>query len=134
MLDFTTKAINSKFQNHRLKLEDSDGLEPFIYITSQKKRIIAFVNSLLSVTPKVELGVSIAVKLGKPLESDIVEALFNLAMSRVSSQLTDVEYLQQVDALMSQLNVFATGGSGWVVGILTRLEIKTVSRSKVTGG
>ena len=55
-------------------------------------------------------------------------------MSRVSPQLTDVEYLQHVDALMTQLNVFATGGSGWVVGTLTRLEIKTVSCSKVTGG
>ena len=35
---------------------------------------------------------------------------------------------------MTQLNVFATGGSGWVVGTLKRLEIKTVSCGKVTGG
>ena len=134
LLDFTTEAVNSKFQIHRLMLEDSDALEPFNYITSQKDRITAFVNSLLSVTPNVKLGLSIAVKLEKPLESEVVEAFFNSAMSRVSSQLTDVEYLQHVDALMTQLNVFATGGSGWVVGPLTRLEIKTVSCSKVTGG
>ena len=73
-------------------------------------------------------------KLEKPLESEVVEAFFNSAMSRVSSQLTDVEYLQHVDALMTQLIVFATGGSGWVVGTLALLEIKTVSCSKVTGG
>ena len=115
-------------------LEDSDALEPFNYITSQKDRITAFVNSLSSVTPNVKLGLSIAVKLEKPLESEVVEAFFNSAMSRVSSQLTNVEYLQHVDALMTQLNVFATGGSGWVMGTLTRLEIKTVSCSKVTGG
>ena len=134
LLDFTTEAVNSKFQIHRLMLEDSDALEPFNYITSQKDRITAFVNSSLSVTPNVKLGLSIAVKLEKPLESEVVEAFFNSAMSRVSSQLTDVEYLQHVDALMTQLNVFATGGSGWVVGTMTRLEIKTVSCSKVTGG
>ena len=103
-------------------------------IISQKDKITAFVNSLLSMTPNVKLGLSIAVKLEKPSESDVVEAFFKSAMSRVSSQLTDVEYLQCVDALMPQLNVFATGGWGWVVGTLTRLEIKTVSCSKVTGG
>ena len=91
-------------------------------------------NSLLSVTPNVKLGLSIAVKLEKPFESEVLEAFFNSAMSRVSSQLTDVEYLQHVDALMTQLVVFATGGSGWVVGTLTRMEIETVSGSKVTGG
>ena len=63
LVDFTTEAVNSKFQIHRLKLEDSDGLEPINYFISQKDRIIAFVNSFLSVTPKIKLGLSIAVKL-----------------------------------------------------------------------
>ena len=134
LIDFITEAINSKFQIHRLKLEDSDGLEPYNYIVSQKDRILAFVNSLLGVTPNVKLGLSIAVKLENPMESEVVEAFINSAMSRVSSQLTDVEYLHHVDALMRQLNVNATGGSGWVVGILKRLEVETVSCSKVTGG
>ena len=134
LLDFITEAVNSKFQIHRLKLEGSDGLERFNYIISQKDRIIAFVNSLLSVTPNVKIGLSIAVKPRKPLESEVVEAFFNSAVSRVSSQLTDVDYMQHVDALMTQLKVFATGGSGWVVGTLTRLEIKTISCSKVSGG
>ena len=38
-----------------------------------------------------------------------------------------------MDALMTQLNVFATGGSGWVVTTLSRLEIKTVCCNNVTG-
>ena len=102
LLDFTTEAVNSKFQIHRLKLEDSDGLEPFNYIISQKDRIIAFVNSFLSVNPNVKLGLSISVKLEKLLEGEVVEDFFYSAMSRVSSQLTGVEYLQHVDALMTQ--------------------------------
>ena len=134
LLDFTNEAVNSKFQTQRLKLEDSDGLEPFNYNISPKDRIIAFANFLLSVTTNVKLGLSIAVKLEKPLESEVVEAIFNSITSRISFQLTDVEYLQHVDALMTQLKVFPTGGSGWVVGTLTRLEIKTGSCSKVTGG
>ena len=76
-------------------------------------------------TPNVKLGISVEVK----LESEVVAAFFNSAMSRVSSQLADVEYLEHVDALVAQLNVFATGSSGWLVGKLKRLEIKTVSCS-----
>ena len=134
LLDFTTRAVFSKFQILRLKLEDSDGLESFNYNFFHKDRITAFVNSLLSVTPNVKLCLNIAVKMGKPLESKLVETSFTSAMSRVSSQLTDVDYLQHVDALMTQLNVLAAGGSGWVVGTMTRLEIKTVSSSIDTGG
>ena len=38
-----------------------------------------------------------------------------------------------MDALMTQLKDFATGGSGWVVKTLSRLEIKTVCCNNVTG-
>ena len=54
-------------------------------------------------------------------------------MSRLACAFTDDEYHEHVDALMSQLNVFATGGSDWVIQSLKRLEIKTVSCSNVTG-
>ena len=79
LLDFTIEPVNSKFQIHRLELEDSDGLEPFNYIISQKDGIIAFVKSLLSVTPNDKLGLSIAVKLEKPLESEVVK-LFSIRL------------------------------------------------------
>ena len=35
LLDFAAEAVNSIFLFHRLKLEDSGGLEPFNYIISQ---------------------------------------------------------------------------------------------------
>ena len=35
---------------------------------------------------------------------------------------------------MTQLNVFATGGSGWVVETMKQLEIKTAACGNVTGG
>ena len=38
-----------------------------------------------------------------------------------------------MDALMTQLNVFATGGSGWVLKTLSRIEIQPVCCNSVTG-
>ena len=125
--------MNSKFHIHRVKLESDGALEPFNYLVSHKDRAIGFVNNLLKETTNVKLGITISVKLEKPFESEVTESFFNSPMSRIACAFTDDEYHEHVDALMSQLNVFATGGSGWVVQSLMRLEIKTVSCSNVTG-
>ena len=82
----------------------------------------------------LKLGMSNAVKLEKPKESEAVEAFFNLAMCGNASELTEDEAMQHFDALMTQLNVFATGGSGWVVETMKRLEIKTAACGNVNGG
>ena len=47
----------------------------------------------------------------KPFESEVTEAFSNSPLSRIASAFTDDEYHEQVDALMSQLNAFATGGN-----------------------
>ena len=83
--------------------------------------------------PNLKLGLTICVKLEKPLENETVKAFFNSPMGRISCKISDEEYMQHMDALMTQLNVFATGGSGWVVKTLNRLEIETVCCSNVTG-
>ena len=83
--------------------------------------------------PNLKLGLTICVKLGKPLENETVAAFFNSPMERISCKISDDESMQHMDALMTQLNVFATGGAGWVAKMFSRLEIKTVCCNKVTG-
>ena len=90
-------------------------------------------NALLRETSNLKLGMSIAVRLEKPVESEAVEAFFNSPMCRIACELTEDEYMQHIDALMAQLNVFATGGSGWVVETTKQLEIKTAACGNVTG-
>ena len=133
LLDFSTEAVSAKFQIHRLELESDRVLEPFNYLISHKEKLIGFVNTLLHTTPNVKLGINISIKLEKPLTNDVTEAYFNSTMSRLSCIFTDEEFMKHIDALMSQLNVFATGGSGWVVQSLNQLEIKTVTCGNITG-
>ena len=47
-------------------------------------------------------------------------------------KISDDEYMQHIDALKTQLYVFAAGGSGWVVKTLSRLAIKTVCCNNVS--
>ena len=55
-------------------------------------------------------------------------------MCRFAFELSEDENRQHIDALMTQSNVLATGGSGCVVETLKQLETKTASCSNVTGG
>ena len=66
------------------------------------------------------------------MESEAVEAFFNSPLCRIACELTEDEYMQHIDALMTQLNV--TGGSGWVVETMKQLEIKIVACGYVIGG
>ena len=68
------------------------------------------------------------------MENEAVEVFFNWPMCRIACELTEDEYMQHTDALMTQLNVFGTGGSGWVVETKKQLEIKTAACRNVTGG
>ena len=128
LIDFSTEAVNSKFQFHRLKLENCGVLEPSNYLVSQKESPIHFVDCLL---PNLKIGLIICVKLEKLLENETVDPFFK-SVGRISRKISDDEYLQHMDALMTQFIVFATGGSGWVVKTLSRIEIKTVCCNNVS--
>ena len=133
-VEFTTQAFNSRFQIHRMNLEDSGFIDPFNCLVSFKNELLAFVNSKLQVARSVRIGFSIAVRLMKPLLDETTEAYFISNMARVSVEMTLDEFLGHVDQLVSQLNMFATGDSGWVVDRLSRLEIKTAQIASSTPG
>ena len=130
-IDFSAETVISKFQIHRLKFKGWGFLEPFNCLVSQKKSIIRFAVYLLKSRPNLNLGLIFCVNLEKSLEHEIVEAFFNSPRSRISCFISD-ENIQRLRALMTQLNAFGTGVSGWVVKTLGRLEIKTVCFSWFT--
>ena len=55
LIHFSTEAVNSKFQIHRLKLEGCGVLVPFNYLVSQNKSIICFVDYLLKSMPNLQI-------------------------------------------------------------------------------
>ena len=91
--DFSTEAVNSKIRIHRLKLDNCGVLQPFNYLVSQKESVVRFVDDLLKSKPNLKLGLTICVKLEKPLENETVEALFNSPMARSSCKISDDEYI-----------------------------------------
>ena len=86
-----------------------------------------FVDEKLSQSSNLRVGVSIAVKLVKPLTNDDVNAFFNSQFMRLADHITDEEYHVHVDLALSNLSVFASCGSGWMIDSLLSVEVKTAT-------
>ena len=98
-----------------------------------QRSIIDFIVTELQKVPKMKIGQTIAVCLVKLLNNDKVTAFFNSFVARIANNITDDEYLDHIDQLMSKLNVSASCGSGWVIESLQSVEVKTATCQTLSG-
>ena len=72
------------------------------------------------------------VKLCKPLEEERVTVHFPSPIERVAHELVQDDFINMIDAIIAQINVYCSGGSGWVVETLKTLEIRIAGPFKGT--
>ena len=65
------------------------------------------------------VGLCMQLKLVKPLTGETTEPFFNAVLSSLAQVLTEDDVYNLFDQIISQLNIFSTGGSGWIVEKLT---------------
>ena len=127
-IEATTVALNKRFTTHCLKLpKDELSIDPFKYLVLQQTNIMDLIDAELHKVSNMKVGISISVDLVKPLNVDGITAFFNSCLVRIAHSITDEEYLDHVDQLMSKLNVFASCGSGWVIESLKCIEVKSAT-------
>ena len=124
-------SINDTFKVFRLNLEP-ENVEPFQFLTSSEESIISFVNEKLPFHGSNRVGITVHAKLCKPLEEERVTVYFHSPMERVTHELVQDDSINMIDAIISQLNVYCSGGSGWVVETLKTLEIRITGPFKGT--
>ena len=117
------KSIQGLFTIYRFTM-DHENIEPFQFLTSNEEKIITFINSKLPLHGSSRVGITIYVKLCKPLEDEQIMVYFHSPMERLAHEITEEELTNQTDSLISQLNVYCSSGSGWVIETLNTLEIR----------
>ena len=133
-IEATTVALNNRFTTHCLKLpKDELSIDPFNYLVLHQPNIMDFVDAQLQKVLNMKVGISISVDLVEPLNNDKVTAFFNSCLVRIAHSITDEEYRDHVDQLMSKLNVFASCGSGWVIESLKCIDVKTATCQTLNG-
>ena len=107
-------SINDTFKVLGLNHEPENA-EPLQFLTSSEEGIISFVNEKLLFHGSNRVGITIHVKLCKPLEEECVTVCFHSPTERVAHELVQDDFISIIDALVSQLKVYCSGGSAWVV-------------------
>ena len=60
-------------------------------------------------------------------------AYFYSKLERLGHELQDDDFNNFVDQLISQMNVYCSGGSGWVVDTLLAVEVKVAAPVRQSG-
>ena len=125
-------ALKSAFTIYRLELKPSP-IEPFHYLVSNTNQILSFINRKLPVNGSTRISLTIHVRLLKPLGGETVVVYFHTRMDRLGHELDLDEFKNSVDQLISQLNVYCSGCSGWVVETLLAVEVKVATHVRESG-
>ena len=125
-------ALKSAFTIYRLELKPS-AIEPFHYLVSNTNQILSFINGKLPENGSTRVGLTIHVRLLKPLEGETVVVYFHTRMERLGHELDEDDFNNFVDQLVSQLNVYCSGGSDWVVETLLAVEVKVAAPVRESG-
>ena len=97
-------SIKDSFKVFRLNLEPQN-VEPFQFLTSSEE-IMPFLNRKLAFHGSNEVGITIHVKLCKSLEQESVTVYFHSPMDRVANELVQDNFINNIDAIFSQLNLY----------------------------
>ena len=100
---------------------------------SNTNQILSFINEKLPENGSTRVGLTIHVQLLKPLEGETVVFYFHTRMERLGHELDEDDFNNFVEQLISQLNVYCSGGSGWVVETLLAVEVKVAAPVRESG-
>ena len=127
LIDFSTEAMKTPSAKvRRLRCSGTLQLPRF-----SKREYHSFRGFFVEVYAQAKIGPNCLCEARNTLGKKTTEALLKSPRGKKSCKISDDEYMQHMDALKTQLNVFATGGSGWGVNTLSRLEIKTICCNNV---
>ena len=127
-----SSAIKSYFNVHRFDFT-SQTVDPFAFLIGHFGEIISFINDKLSNVQMTHVGLYMQVKMVKPLTGETTEPFFNTVLLSSAQDVTEDDVQNLIDQIITQLNIFSTGGSGWIVEKLLQFDIKTSKTPRLGG-
>ena len=128
------QSIRGNFRIFELNISKNDQLDPFEFMVHQQENIRQFIDHQREQHGSLKYGICLKVDFLKPLEEVTTCSYFNSQLTETVSPVSFEEYFEHVDQLISQINIFCTAGSGWVIDRLASLEIKTCRYKPMRAG
>ena len=119
----TRQSIRGFFKTFRFKPSSDEVFDSFEYFVANELSLIGFIDSHID-SQTMKLSLCVSIDFLKPITLDKTTSYFTSSMETVSRKLTSEENYSHVDQIMTQINIFCTGGSGWVIDRMKSLDVK----------
>ena len=117
------QSVRGHFQTFWFAVSKDGNFDPFEYLVVNEGDIIQFINSKIT-NRSVKFSLCLQVNFVKPLNDESTSSYFNSSMAPITPFLTTDEYYSHVDQVLTQINIFCTAGSGWVIRSIENLDLK----------
>ena len=119
----TKQSVRGFFQTFRFTLGNEQVVDPFEYFVANERGIVNFVNKQLD-SRTMKFSVCVRVDFSKPISLDKTTSYFNSVTETVSRCLSEEEFYRHVDQILTQISIFCTAGSGWVIERMAVFDVK----------
>ena len=128
----TVLALNSHFKILRLDVQ-IESVDPLAFIWSNRVNIGLLIDQEITIQGKSRVGLYLKIVLSKPCTEEIISPHFSSRLVRAVESIDNADLDEMVDQVLRQLNVFYSGGSGWIPKQLSSLDIKICHTRSLAG-
>ena len=114
-------AIEKFFQSFRLQADNQ--IDVFNFVTEHMEDLKLFVRNKIVELGPLKIQLSVFVQMLKPTDDTKVGCHANTKSKTLTTELSDDEIFEMVDQINNSIQIFSTGGSGFVVQKIDHLDI-----------
>ena len=114
-------AIGKFFQSFRLQADNQ--IDVFNFVTEHMEDLNLFVRNKIAELGPLKIQLSVFVQMLKPTDTTKVGCHANTKSKVLTTELSDDEIFEMVDQINNSIQIFSTGGSGFVVQKIDHLDI-----------
>ena len=128
----TVLALNSHFKILRLDVQ-TESVDPLAFIWSNRANIGLLIDQEITNQGIFRVGLCLQVVLSKPCTEETISPHFSSRLVRAVESIDNADLDELIDQVLRQLNVFCSGGSGWILEQLSSLDIKICHTRSLAG-
>ena len=114
-------AIEKFFQSFRLQADNQ--IDVFNFVTEHLEDLKLFVRNKIAELGPLKIQLFVFVQMLKPTDNTKVDCHANTKSKTLTTELSDDQIFEMVDQMNSSIQIFSTGGSGFVVQKIDHLDI-----------
>ena len=127
----TKHAIGKFFQSFRVQADNQ--IDVFTFVTEHLEELKLFVRNKIAMLGPLKIQFSVFVQMLKPTDDTKVGCHANTKSKVLTTELSDDEIFEMVDQMNNSIQIFSTGGSGFVVQKIDQLDININNFKPIRG-